>query len=494
MADQVDPEGLDTATTVAKNSASMLVVALLTRGTGLIVAVLVARYLGAAALGTYAVVMGMMLLVEAIAPFGQRYVVIREVARERSRLLAYWLNTSLTTAAFSVLLAGLLILFIHLAGYDPSIRPSVYVVSLSLPVAGLYIIAQAVLQGMERMEYLAIAALLGQVLGLLALWILLEAGLGVVAAFWANGLSLLAGFVVLAWAIVRHGREHWASRDLRLDLDLNRATLRVSFPFAVQQFLSLALTRATVIILPLLLAMEAVGIFDAADRIRQTSAMIIPMITMATLPTLSRKFLVNKERSEALVERVLKFLLILSLPFVLLTAITADQIIPLFYGAGYQASVPLFRIVVWAQVFFVVDEALRQHMMASNNEVPMVRRGAISLLASILLTLGLASVSGLVGAAWAVVLTRALNLALDAQFVIKGGFRIRFMGTVGKPALCAILSGAVAFLLRHQVLPVPLGCGLVTYVGLLLLLGTFSRNELLLMRQLPGRFWKRTEG
>lgn len=494
MASRVDPESLNTATRVAKNSASMFIVAVVTRGSGFVVAVLVARYLGAEALGTYAVVMGMMLLVEAIAPLGQRYVVIREVARERSRLFAYWVNTSLATIIFSVLLGILLVLFVHGLGYDQAVLSSVHVVSPLLPLAGLYLIAQAVLQGMERMEYLTIAAFSGQVLSVLVLWVLLQAGVGVVAAFLAHGLSLLVGFVILAWAIFRHGRQHWAGKDLRLDFDLSQTTLRASFPFALQRFLNLALTRASIIILPLLLTMEAVGTFDSADRIRQTSAMIVPMVTMAILPTLSRKSVADWERSVALIERALKLLLIVIFPFVFLVAIAADKIIPLFYGPGYEAAIPLLRIVIWAQIFFVADEVLKQHMIASDNEHPMVRRGALSLAASILLTLGLASFYGPVGAAWASVLTRALNLALDAEFVIRSGFRIGLMDTVGKPLVCAVVGGAVAFLLRHQELPILLACSSITYVGLLVIVGAFSRSEYLVMRQLSGLLWKRIGG
>lgn len=482
---------LDTATRVAKNSASLFGAAVLTKGAGLIVAVLVARYLGPASLGVYAVVMGLALLFEEVAPLGQRYVVIRELARDRSQLFIYWLNASLVTIVSSLVLGILLVLFVRIADYDPEVLSSAYVVSLYLPLAGLRLISEAVLQGLERMEYQAVSAFVGRVLALLVLWILLQSGVGVVAVFIGLGLYQLVAWLVLAWAILRLGGGLGAIQRLRPDFGLCRITLRASFPFAIQNVSTRALQRVSVVILPMLVTMKAVGMFDAGDRVRQTSAMIIPLVTMAILPTLSRTFVTDREQSVALLEKALKLLLIVILPFVFFVAIAADQIIPLLYGAGYDAAVPVLRIVVWSQVFFVADAVLNQIMVASNNEGPMVRRTVLSLVASVVLTLVLAPRYGAPGVAWAAVLTRMLNLGLDVQFVTRHVLRINLAKAVGKPFLCAALSGGVALALHSQALYVLLILFAASYVALVVVLGVISAEEWLVLRQLPGSMWQR---
>jgi O-antigen/teichoic acid export membrane protein len=484
-------EGLDTAATMAKNSVAMFVVVLLTKGAGLVAALLVGRYLGPSALGTYAVVLAFALLLEAIAPLGQRYVIVRDVARDRSRLLTYWLSASLVTVVSSVAAGLALVLFIRLARYDSRIFASAYVVSLFLPVAGLYSIAQAVLQGVEQMEFLALADFVGRVSGSLALWVLLEAGAGVEAAFVTRGLFQSAAFVVLTWAILRRGGQHVATRDWRPNVASCRRMLLTSFPFAIQGLLNKAFTQLNTVILPIFISIGLVGIFDAANRIQRTGNTVVPAVTMAVLPALSRTFVTNRQQSVALVEKALKLLLVIVFPFVLIVTIAADQILPVLYGSGYGAAVPVLRIVIWAQVFFVADAVMNQIMMASNNERPMVRRAALSLAANVILTALLAPRYGALGAAWAVVLTAVLNLALDAQFVTMKVCRLSLASSVAKPFLCALLAGSTGFLLRGHGFYAVLILTAGSYLALLLILKVFSPEEFVVLRQLSVRLWQK---
>ena len=482
---------LSTGERVAKNSAALFIVAILTKGAGLVMAVLIARYLGPTALGFYAVVMGLALLVEHIAPLGQPIVIIRELARERTLLFTYWLNTSLVTLVSSFVLGITLVVIVLLVGYSTKILTSVYVVVLYLPVAGLYAIAQAVVQGIEQMEYLSISAFIGRVLSLLVLWFLLELGVGVVAAFIGYGMFYFAGWLILSWALLRSAGRPTASHGANLDLYLCWTTLRVSYPFAIQMLLMNALLIVSVLVLPILVTMETVGMFNAADRVRQASAMIIPIVVLVILPTLSRTFITDRDKAVALSETALKFLQVVILPFVFFVAIAADQIIPLLYGPGYEAAVPVLRVVIWAQVFFVADAILNQIMIASDNERPMVLRTALSFVANVILLLVLVPLSGAVGAAWAVVITRALNLGLDAEFIDRHIKRVNLVDTMGRPLLCALLAGAAVFALWDHGLGFLLVVFACSYLVLLLVFRVFSPDEILWVRQLSTQLWQR---
>ena len=199
----------------------------------------------------------------------------------------------------------------------------------------------------------------------------------------------------------------------------------------------------------------------------------------------------DRRRSAVLIEKVLKLLLIVILPFVAIVAVAADQIITLLYGPGYEAAVPVLQVIIWSQVFFVADAVLNQAMVASDNERPMVRRTVLALGATVVLTLMLVPRFGVVGAAWAVVLSRMLSLGLNAQFVHRHITHLKLKETVGRPLLCAALAAVVAVILRNQELNVLLIVPIITYIVLLLLLRVFSRDELQLVRDLSGRFWKK---
>jgi len=482
---------LSTGVTVAKNSAALTVVAILTKGGGLIVAVLVARYLGPAALGTYAAVMGLSLLLENIAPLGQPFLIIRQLARDRTNLLRSWLNTSLVTLLFSLVLGLALVVIIRQVVDNGEYRTSAYYVALYLPISGLYAIAQAAVQGLERMENLTISALIGRTAGLLVLWLLLRSGMGVAAAFIGYGVFQLVAMLILVWGILKQAGQTEAIRGVRPDLLQCWTSLRLSVPFAIQNLLRSALLQISVLVLPFLVAMKTVGMFDAADRVPQTSVMIIPIITSAILPTLARTTITERKKAAALSETAFKMLQIVILPFVFFVAVAADQIIPLLYGSGYEAAVPVLRILTWAQIFFVADAVLIQIMMASDHEAPMVRRTALSLGVNVVLLLLLAPRYGAIAAAWAVVATRALNWALDAHFVIKYITPINMIGIVRKPLLCAALSGGVGLIAHGYGLWISLLLFIITYFILLWITRVFNANELLLGRQISAQLWQK---
>jgi O-antigen/teichoic acid export membrane protein len=476
---------------VAKNSAALFLVAILTKGAGLVVAVLIARFQGPAALGTYAAVMGLGLLLEHIAPLGLPIVIIREVARDRTHLFGYWLNSSLVAFLSSLVLSIALVVITHLIGYEQVFLTSVHIVAFYLPIAGLNAIAQATVQGLEQMEHMVISVTLGRLLGLLILWIFLQWGMGVVAAFFAYGIFLMVAWLVLLRTILRYKGGLTADRLAHIDLGQCWTSLRVSYAFAIQTLLTRALVLVGVLVLPSLVTMETVGMFDAADRVRQTSAMIIPIVTLAILPTLSRTNHTDQAKVVALLETSLKLLQVVVLPFVFFVAIAADQIIPLLYGFGYDAAVPVMRVVIWAQIFYVTDAVLNQILIASDNERPMVRRTAFSLAINVILLLVLVPLFGVIAAAWAVVLTHTLNLALDAQFVARHIAPIKLVETVGKPLLCAVLSGGVALAAHSLGLWLSLGFFIGSYTLFLWVFKVFAPNELYLARQYSSRIWQR---
>ena len=77
------------ATSIVRNSVALMAVGVLAKGMGLVLAVLIARFLGPSSMGLFALLFSIALLIEYMAPLGLQDVLIREVAahpRERVRL------------------------------------------------------------------------------------------------------------------------------------------------------------------------------------------------------------------------------------------------------------------------------------------------------------------------------------------------------------------------------------------------------------------------
>lgn len=470
----------------------MFAASLIAKGGGLILTILVARYLGASSLGIYAVVLAVALLLEVMSPMGQQEVIIRAIARDRSQMFVHWINASASTLLTSIIFGAGLVTYVHLASPRADAELAVYVVAAGLPFAGLNFVAQAVLQGVERMQYQTMATFVGRVLGLLLLWTLLEFGADVWAAFLGHAVFHFVSLLILGRTILQYADQNNVQRLWRPNVAQCVSTISAAIPFALQRFLTDGLQRLNIIILPLLVTLAAVGQFNAATQITQATSTIIPIMMLTLLPVFARSYSKDREKSAAMAHKVLKVLLVLIFPFTFVITVAADKIILLLFGPGYEAAALVLQIVIWSQVFLAADSVMKQKMIASDNERRMVWHSTMGLIANIALTITLGMTWGLLGVAAAVVIASAFLLTLNARFVGRHIGKINLLQAVGKPFVCALLTGVVAFALVDQGLLIMLPVTAVAYLVFLLLLKTFSAEETLLIKQLFQRLLARS--
>jgi O-antigen/teichoic acid export membrane protein len=470
----------------------MFTAALLAKGGGLIVTIFVARYLNANSLGVYAVVLSLTLLLELITPLGQQEVIVRSIARDRLLMITQWMNASIITVVTALGFSIILLAFVVFCRFNSEFSVALLVAAAGLPIAGLNLVAQAVLQGVERMEYQPFAAFIGRILGLLVVWLLLELGAGVWSAFVGRTVFQLTSFSILAVAILRHARQNNLAINWRPGISTSRKSLAISLPFALQRFLNEGLLRLHVIILPMLIAFEAVGQFNAANQITQTSSGIIYVLMLALLPVFSQSSKHKDLKMRPLSDQTLKFLLITIFPFAFIVTVAAQKLIMILYGAGYEVAVPVLQVIIWSQVFLAADSVMRQNMIASDNERAMVSRSAAGVVVNIICIVLLGKLYGLLGIAVAVVLSRAILLVLDAHFVTKHICRTNLMQAVAKPFVCAMLAGFVAFVLLDYNLLFIVGITICSYFILLILFKAVTTNELTTIRELLRRSMQHT--
>jgi O-antigen/teichoic acid export membrane protein len=482
---------ISTAVRIVRNSIALFVLALMAKGAGLIIAIIVARYLGAEALGVYAVLMAVTMLLEIVAPMGQQDVIVRAAARAPGSMLRLFVESGVTTVVFASIFAAGLAAGARALSLEPGIVLAVDIVALSLPFGGLSMIAQAVLQGLERMKFLAVATFVGRVAALAVLVVMLELGAGVHAAFVGRMVFHVLTVAILLAVILRFGRASGAARDWRLDPRHLAAETLAALPFAGQRLLAEATIRGSLLVLPLLITMASVGLFDAADRIRQTIASIVPVVMLAIMPAFSRAFQDDRREAAELATYSMKFLLIIVFPLAFLVAAAAPGIIRLLYGDGYEPSGPVLQIVIWSQVFMAADMVLKQAMIASDNEKAVLWRSGVSVAVQILLTVMLAQMFGILGIAAAVVISSVVITVLDARFVSRHVVRLRLGAAVTKPLLCAAIAGAVALALADYGLAIVIAAAGLAYLTALFAFRTFSANELRLLRSLPAHLLRK---
>lgn len=446
------------ATSIVRNSVALMAVGLLAKGMGLVIAVLIARFLGPSAMGVFALLFSIALLIEFVTPLGLQDVLIRDVAahpRERMRL---WAGAAKLALAASLVPTVAFLLAAYLYREDATLRSSLLALAVGMPCSALALVAQSVLQGMEKILYITWTSFLTRVASLVALVLMLMQGMGVESAFISRVMFQASSAALFVWMILRNPPETAGSTHPGIDLAR-------TLPFAANRLLVESTTRAPLLLLPVLFTFTEIGLFDAADRIRLTLGIMVAVASTAIMPALSRAFAGGSDDRHALVSYSVKYACVILSCAALAISIFADLIVRILYGPQFATSGLLLQVLIWTQVLVVTDAILKQTMIANGREKAVVIRSLAGLTALAVLVLGLGHAFGLIGAAAGVLASAAFTLMLDARFVSHavGGFdALRFLL---KPLACAALAGALLVYLNDASPLLRLGAGLTTFLA-----------------------------
>ena len=432
--------GHNVARSILRNSAALFVVGLFSKAMGLVLAVLVARFLGPDAMGLFAVLFSVTLLTENIAALGLQDLLLREVAAHPDRRRGLWRQGARLAAASGLVFCVGFLAAAWLEGDNESLRRSLIAIALGIPLATVFGVSQAVMQGMEEVLHLVWMTFLTRIVSLLWLTWALFQGAGVEAAFYSRVMFLLLAVALFLVVILRKSPSEEAAPAGRL--------LRRALPLAANRGLAELSNRAPVLLMPALLGLHATGLFDAADRFRQTLTMAISVGITSVMPSFARSFQQADDSREALVGHTVKYTVLLIGLVAVALCVLAEPLILLLYGARFRDSILPMQVLVWAQVAISADAMLKQAMVAGHHEhvVPKIALLGTIVLAGLVVALALKL--GTLGVAVAVVAGAVFTMVADLLYTNRHVVHIDVLESIGKPAICLGATAAMLFLLQ----------------------------------------------
>ncbi len=458
------------ALSLLRNSAALAVVGVLAKAMGLVLAVLVARFLGPAGLGLFALLFSVTVLVEQISLIGLPDVLVRDIGARPAFATALWRDALGLGARFSLIPALGFLVAAFLFRAQEQASASLILIAIGMPLATVAGVGQAVLQSTDRVLYVTWISFLARVVSLLVIVVLLYGGAGVPAAFISRivfqGISALA----FAAAVSRSWRSEQASAG-------KGRLLADALPFAINRAVTALNIRAPLLLLPLLFSLHQVGLFDAADRIRLTIQMTIAASALAIVPVLSHSVAAEESHKDALVSYTIKYVCLLIAVGAGSIAVFADSIVRILYGSGYSESVGLLRVLLLAQIIGATDTVVRQVMVVHGRAYTVVWSVAISVAAMALLILGLGTTFGLPGAAVAVLICTLLSLVIDLRLITRKLVRLDIMRFVVKPLACVMAVGGALVVVANATVGVRLVSVVLTFLCMALALNLFPQEE-----------------
>lgn len=486
--------GTGVARRVLKNSLTPIAANLLNRGIDFAFAIVMLHYLGPEGNGRYAIAAVLVAqYLTTVTDFGLGILTTREVAREPDQANRYLANTTLVRWLLSTLSLPLIPAIIAL--YDllqrlglseealhPQSQAALWLLAASLFPAGLAAAISSLFTARERMEVPAFAALLTNVLKVLA-------GVGVLAAGW--GVIGLAGSALLVTTVnallflyLQH-RLLFRPR-LQVDLTLWRWMAAEAFPLMLNNLLLLVFFRFDTFILKPYGGDYAVGAYDAAYKFINATTVVPAYLATALLPLFSRYALESRERLAHTYHLALKVLLLLAFPVAVATSILSEELIILLGGRSYlPTSAVALALLIWFLPLSYVNGITQYVLIAVDRQRTITLAFALAAAVNVGANLIWIPRYGIVAASVITVATEVVLLAPFWWVVEREIGRLPLLSLVWRPALAAAVMALPLAWLRAQLhWTVGLLLALPVYVGVLLLLRTFTPAERELLRRL----------
>lgn len=395
------------------------------------------RHLGPADGGRFVTVLSIAALAAGITDGGLAGIAVREYAvlrgreRDEAQRQLLGIRILLTLAGTAGALA-----FTAAAGYGAEMVLGVLLASLALLFNGLQNSLATPLNAQLRMERVAGADLLRQVLAAALIIALVVAGAGFVALFSANLVAGLVAMVVIA-VLVR------GMMPLRPSLHVRGwgPMLRETLPYAAATAVSAVYFRFAMILVSLIASPTETGYFGASFRGVEVLLVVPQLLVGAAFPIFSRAARDDHERLAYAVGRVFDAMLILGTAVALGLCVGAPFVIRVVAGPEFAPAADVLRWHGLSLLMSFIGAAwayaalsLRRH-----HDVLVATLGALGV--SLVLTTILTITHDAVGAAAATAVAEAVLTAGMARAVLRGGIGLRpDLRALARVALAAVVA------------------------------------------------------
>ncbi|MDD2901253.1 MAG: flippase [Syntrophales bacterium] len=463
-----------------RNSLLLISIEIMAKGLGVVFFIVVARFLGARDLGTFAFAIAVANFVVIPAKFGFEDLVQREVSRHPGGTYSYFLSLGSIKGLISVTSLGIFALGALLwSRTDPAVLTLAVAFTL---VYSFMEFTNSFFRANQRAELEMAVRLFFSVGNILLGITILYAGYRLKGVLSMQLLSVGAS-VVLAFFILKRlagwpEQPEWQWRA-------SWRKVAAALPFAgilVALYLS---NQIGVVFLNFLADKTAVGYFASATRIFDAMTLIPAAITGAFLPVMSLYFVRCTSAFVRTLRFTLKYMFIFAVPLLVITSLLADRIIIFLYKQAFAASIPALRILGLALVFSFWSFVGQSVLVARNRERLLL--GSIWVVAGVHVLGNLLFIMGYsyLGACWAICTTQAIYCVILYAISLRRYVGLgQLLRLIAAPALAGAVMGLAVYLLRPAHLFLAVLGGLGVYVGALFALGAVTPADQSFFRRL----------
>lgn len=480
-----------TARRVVKNTTVLFLARMLSIGLGIIYIAALARYIHPTGMGKIAIALSLVSVVTLLANWGLSQVLIRDVASDRSRATTYVANVLSLRVALSLICCLVLGILTQLTPYSDDTILIIYIYGIAYVLDVLTDVAFSIFNAFEQMEYQAAIQIGRDIVNigvsLAAIYVGASLIVIVFVSVVANVLKLAVSFAIMRWRFVK---PTWT-----IDLRLCRQLLFVATPFAAIVFIELIDRAMDPFLLSLFHPEEQVGWFSAAGTLISYLMLLPTQFLQAIFPVFARFHNMSGDALQQSYRLSFKYLVLLGLPLWAGTIATADDVIALVYGPGFENGALALRVLAF-NLFWMFGFANGGLLIATGRQTLLAGIEGAGIIVNAICAWFLIPSYGFLGASIAAI-SSGVVFAFPIVVICHRQLRLRVpIGLIFKSLIASIVMGvAVAATLRvgMNLFAAIFAVAPLVLVMALALLRVIDRDEVMMLARLVSRQRERAQ-
>jgi O-antigen/teichoic acid export membrane protein len=402
---------------IFKNAAFGSVSNIINLGSGLLLTLMIANYLGASKLGLYAMVISLASIVFVVTNMGIQTILIREVSKDRSMISKY-LSNSLGIRLFVSLPAGLSFcyLFGHLFDYGNVSTSLTLIAAFYVAFSGLIIIVHGLFQAIGKFNFQLWLTLASKAVLLGIIFWQLTHGKGLETIMMTLMLIQLAtcmvGLMVIAILI--------CPVKISADWKFWKPYIRESFPLMLAGTTETINLKIDTILMGSMRNDLDTGHYTAAYNF-YLGIMILPYALLTSFfPTFTRTMNTSKEEGWQIFQKMFWVIGAVATLLGFIVSLISEEMIQLLYSSeGFAASVIPLKILCYGLPFVLLSRLCSYALLSLGKQTLVFYASAVGSVFNITANIILIPIYSGVGAAFTTIATEAIILIFFMRIISK---------------------------------------------------------------------------
>ena len=477
------PETTLTATrSIVKNSALPMGLNLFNRAIDFVFAMYYLRVMGPFDAGRYVTAITTATFFEILANYGLDMLLIRDVAKDKSRANHYLFNTTLLRLAAGFVASIPILIFIWSTSFSENPLTAAEIIAILLIMIGMvfsgmskgvtglfYVYEEAETPAAMTTATTILKVLFGVIVLLLGYSFVGLAAVSIIV-------NIITLTVLLFLAVRRFGlRGPW-----KIDWDLQRSLVHKGFPLMLIHLLQTIFISIDILLLRLMLinGEEVVGWYQNAYKWFNALQVIPAFFTLALFPIISREIEKSMDSARRMFTMSVKLMLLLALPIAAYTTFLAYFLVRLLAGPQYLPNGAIaLQIVIWSIPFGWMNSVTNYVLISLGLERIQPRAFVIAVGFNIVTNLLLIPRYSYVAASVTTILSEVVLMAVFAYYLRQRMRGVNWLGLMWRPWLVTLVMVAAMWLGSQIHLIVALIAGALVYPAGLLLLRVIGEDE-----------------